>query len=77
MGIKITMAEFEEFEKQFLFEKIKNPDYRLGQAFSNTFGEIANSMENDGDLGYAQANELWNCDDRTRVLEILDWYVIR
>ena len=53
--MKITMQEFEVFEKKFVFEVLKNPDYRLGQAFYNTFPEIAVSMEEDGDLGYAPA----------------------
>ena len=75
--MKITMQEFEAFEKQFVFEVLGNPDYRLGQAFYNTFSEIAVSMEEDGDLGYAQANRLWNTKDRNEVLEILDWYIIK
>lgn len=75
--MKITMQEFEEFEKQFLFEKIKNPWYRLGQAFYNSYPEIANIMERDGDIGYAQANRLWNSNNRNEVLEILDWYIIK
>ena len=75
--MKITMQEFEVFEKKFVFEVLKNPDYRLGQAFYNTFPEIAVSMEEDGDLGYAQANRLWNTKDRNEVLEILDWYIVK
>jgi hypothetical protein len=75
--MKITMQEFEAFEKKFVFEVLGNPDYRLGQAFYNTFPEIALSMEDDGDLGYAQANRLWNTKDRDEVLEILDWYIIK
>jgi hypothetical protein len=43
--MKITMQEFEEFERQFIFEVLKNPDYRIGQAFYNTFPKIAVSME--------------------------------
>ena len=75
--MKITMQEFEEFEKRYMFEVLKNPDYRLGQAFYNTFPKIAVSIEEDGDLGYAQANRLWNTKDRNEVLEILDWYIIK
>ena len=75
--MKITMQEFEEFEKRYMFEVLKNPDYRIGQAFYNSFPEIALSMEDDGDLGYAQANRLWNTKDRNEVLEILDWYIVK
>lgn len=75
--MKITMQEFENFEKAFLFEKIKNPYYRLGQAFYNSFPEIVSNMENDGDLGYAQANHLWNSNKREDVLILIDWYLIK
>ena len=75
--MKITMQEFKAFEKQFVFDVLGTSDYRLGQAFYNTFPEIAVSMEEDGDLGYAQANRLWNTKDRNEVLEILDWYIIK
>ena len=73
--MKITLAEFEEFEKQFLFEKINNPYYRLGQAFLNKFPEIDRLMERDGDLGAQQARRLWECDNRKQVLELIDWYI--
>ena len=36
----ITKKDFEEFEKDYLFQVIKNPTYRYGQAFINYFGEI-------------------------------------
>ena len=73
--MKITLAEFEEFEKQFLFDKINNPYYRLGQAFLNKFPEIDRLMERDGDLGAQQARRLWECDNRKQVLELIDWYI--
>ena len=75
--MKITMQEFEEFEKQYMFEVLKNPDYRLGQAFYNTFPEIALSMEEDGDIGYSQASRLWNSKNLNEVLELIDWYLIK
>ena len=73
--MKITIKDFEEFEKQFLFEKINNPYYRLGQAFLNKFPEIDRLMEDDGDLGAQQARRLWECDNRKEVLELIDWYI--
>jgi hypothetical protein len=75
--MKITMQEFETFEKKFLFEVLKNPDYRIGQAFYNTFPEIALSMEDDGDIGYSQSSCLWNSNSRIEVLELIDWYLIK
>ena len=75
--MKISMQEFEEFEKKFVFEVLGNPDYRIGQAFYNTFPEIALSMEEDGDIGYSEASRLWNTKDRNEVLELIDWYIIK
>ena len=75
--MKITMKQFEEFEKQYMFEVLKNPDYRIGQAFYNTFPEIALSMEDDGDIGYSEASRLWNTKERNEVLELIDWYLIK
>jgi hypothetical protein len=75
MGMKITIKEFEEFEKQFLFDKINNPYYRLGQAFLNKFPEIDRLWNDDGDLGAQQARRLWECDNRKQVLELIDWYI--
>ena len=75
--MKIIMQEFEEFEKQYMFEVLKNPDYRIGQAFYNTFPEIALSMEEDGDLGYSEASRLWNSKNLSEVLELIDWYIVK
>lgn len=75
--MKISMQEFEEFEKKFVFEVLGNPDYRIGQAFYNSFPEIALSMEDDGDLGYSQSSSLWNSNSRSEVLELIDWYLIK
>jgi hypothetical protein len=75
--MKITMQEFEEFEKELLLQRIANPYYRLGQAVINHFTQISRAIENDGDIGYMQWQELWECNDRKRVLEIIDWYVIK
>jgi hypothetical protein len=75
--VKITMQEFEEFERQFLFDVLKNPDYRIGQAFYNSFPKIVVSMEEDGDLGFAAASHLWNSNKRDEVLKLIDWYIIK
>ena len=75
--MKITMQEFEAFEKQFIFDVIANPTYRLGQAFYNSFPEIVVNMEQDGDLGFAQASHLWNSNRREEVLKLIDWYIVK
>ena len=75
--MKITMKQFEEFEQDFVFEVLKNPTYRIGQAFYNSFPKIVVSMEEDGDIGFAAASHLWNSDSRDEVLKLVDWYIIK
>jgi len=75
--MKITLQEFEDFEKQYMFEVLKNPDYRIGQAFYNSFPKIAVSMEQDGDIGFARASHLWDSNRREEVLKLVDWYLIK
>ncbi len=74
--MKITMKEFEAFEQQFVFEVLGNPDYRLGQAFSNTFPKIVEDLSG-GPIGYRQQMWLWEARSRERVLELIDEYIIR
>lgn len=74
-NIKITMQQFDEFEKYFLMDVLKNPDYRLGQAFINTFWDISNSIEQDGDMGVSTAIKLWEAKSRDEVLTLIDWYI--
>ena len=74
--MKITMQEFEAFEKRYMFEVLKNPDYRLGQAFTNTFPEIVEALSS-GDIGYRQQLWLWEARSRDEVLKLIDWYIIK
>ena len=75
--MKITMQEFEQFEKQFVFDVLANPHYRIGQAFYNSFPEIVVNMEQDGDIGFAQASHLFHSNRREEVLKLIDWYLIK
>ena len=69
------MQEFEEFEKRYVFEVLKNPDYRLGQAFINDYRDISHSMISDGDDGVFKNNRLWGSRDREEVLKIIERYI--
>ena len=73
--MRITMQQFEEFEKEFLMDILKDPNYRLGQAFINKHPKISISMEGDGDLGYMQWQKLWEARNRDEVLKLIDWYL--
>ena len=74
--MKITMKEFETFEQQFVYDVLRVPDYRLGQAFSNTFPKIVEDLSG-GPIGYRQQMWLWEARSRERVLELIDEYIIR
>jgi hypothetical protein len=68
------MQEFEAFEKQFVFEVLGNPDYRLGQAFTNTFPKIVDDLSG-GSIGHRQQLWLWEARSRDRVLELIEGYI--
>ena len=72
--MKMTLAEFEELEKRYLFEVLKNPDYRIGQAFINDYRDISNSIMGDEE-GVEQDNRLWLARSRERVLELIERYI--
>ena len=72
---KVTWAEIAEFEKDFTIKVLANPTYRYGQAFLNYFSWVRDSMINDGDLGGAQAMNVWNSSSRGEVLDLVDWYI--
>ena len=57
---KITKEQYEAFQKHYMFEFIRNSDYRLGQAFLNYFPEISKLMREDGDLGTMDEFKLYN-----------------
>jgi len=42
--MKITKDEYRDFEKYYIMESLRNPDYRLGQAFINYFPAVSRKM---------------------------------
>lgn len=42
--MKVTRKQYEEFLKEFAWQRLKSPDYRLGQAFCNHFSKQANMV---------------------------------
>jgi hypothetical protein len=42
--MKISREEYTEFEKYYIMEILRNPDYRLGQAFINYFPAVTRKM---------------------------------
>ena len=56
----ISKAQCKEFEQHWILEFMRNPNYRLGQAFLNYFPEIGKIYLNDGDRGHDEEYRLWN-----------------
>ena len=51
--MKISRAQFDEFEQDFLMKHLKNGDYRYGQAFLSWFEHIYESIT------VAERQRLW------------------
>lgn len=73
MGL-ITQEQFEEFEREYLVLVLKNPTYRYGQHFMNTFRDIQMDLnEEEGITTYY----LWEERDPIRAREMCLKYVSR
>ena len=59
----ISKERYKEFEQHWIMQFIRNPDYRLGQAFLNYFPEISKIYLNSGDHGANEEYRLWNTKD--------------
>jgi hypothetical protein len=55
----ISQERFKEFEQFYLFEVIKNPDYRYGQAFLNYFHDEEEMMMTFNTLQLDSTFNLW------------------
>ena len=73
--MKITAEQYEEFRKDFVFQKLRNGTYRYGQHFLNSFPEVKKCMAEDGDHGYADMMVVWQLDDPVEFERIMDWYL--
>lgn len=71
----ISKQEYEEFLKNYTVEVLRNPDYRLGQAFLNYFPAVDRNINNDGDLGAAAAVKLYYTTDNQEARELISFYL--
>ncbi len=71
----ISKQQYEEFLKDYTIEVLRNPDYRLGQAFLNYFPAVDRLMNNDGDLGAADATKLFYTTNNDEARELIDRFV--
>jgi hypothetical protein len=54
-----------------MFEFIRNPDYRFGQAFLNYFSELSKHLIADGERGESIEQRLWNAKNQDDALAII------
>ena len=71
----ISQQQFEEFLKDYTIEVLRNPDYRFGQAFLNYFPAVDRLMNNDGDLGAADATKLYYTTDNNEARELIERFI--
>ncbi len=71
----ISQQQYEEFLKDYTIEVLRNPNYRLGQAFLNYFPAVDRLMNNDGDLGAADATKLYYTTNNDEAREMIQSYL--
>ena len=70
--IKVSKEAYLDFVKGYLIDVIKVPSYRYGQAFLNTFPEIDNYLQSDGDNGIAESSSIWNSNNTAKVKSLIE-----
>ena len=71
----ISKERYKEFEQHWILEFMRNPNYRLGQAFLNYFPEISKMYLNDGDHGHDEEQRLWNTRDLKEANTIIQKWI--
>jgi hypothetical protein len=58
--MKITPAQYQEFQEHLVWQRLKSPDYRLGQAFLNYFPHISKALIEDEQWGTMYECNIFN-----------------
>lgn len=69
---KITENEYAGFLEHYTWEKLKNPDYRIGQAFLNYFPDVGKFYNSQGGEGQDEEYRLWNERSVSQAQKIID-----
>jgi hypothetical protein len=72
MSYKISRQEWDKFHEHYTWQLLATPDYRLGQAFLNYFGEQDLIMKSHGDLGMRDSVALYYETDNDRAQELIN-----
>jgi hypothetical protein len=71
MSVKITPNDWAQFKKHYMFEFIRNSDYRFGQAFLNYFPALSKHLIADGYRGESIEQRLWNAPTQDEAMSII------
>ena len=76
MSVKITPKEWQNFKKHYMFEFIRNSDYRFGQAFLNYFPDLSKYLIADGDCGESIEQRLWNAKTQSEAMSLIGQLIL-
>jgi hypothetical protein len=75
MSVKITREDWDEFKKHYMFEFIRNSDYRFGQAFLNYFPELQTYLKSTG-RGESIEQRLWNAKTQNDAMIVIGQLIL-
>ena len=70
--MKVSKAAYIEFQRSYMLDVIKVPSYRYGQAFLNTFPEIDNYLQSEGDEGISESAAIWSLKDTAKIKTLIE-----
>jgi hypothetical protein len=76
MSVKITPEDWEQFKKHYMFEFLRNADYRFGQAFLNYFPKLSKHLLEDGDRGESIEQRLWNAKTQSEAMSLIGQLIL-
>lgn len=76
MSVKITPNDWEQFKKHYMFEFIRNSDYRFGQAFLNYFPALSKHLIADGNRGESIEQRLWNAKTQDEAMTVIGQLIL-
>ena len=75
MSVKITPDDWDQFKKHYMFEFLRNPDYRFGQALLNYFPELGTYLKNTS-TGAGIEIRLWEARNQETVMTIIGQLIL-
>jgi hypothetical protein len=76
MSVKITPDDWDQFKKHYMFEFIRNSDYRFGQAFLNHFTQLSQYLIANGERGESIEQRLWNAKTQDEAMSIIGQLIL-